>query len=116
MLCCVQTRPGSSGWVIFDECVFSRNQAPDGWGGAAWSGSGHVIFAACTFVDNAAMGGGALHMVDGGLVGGCRFAGNRATSRAVRLYFHSRNSNGNWIDVVYVYRAAPRSSTATVTV
>lgn len=92
MLCCVQTRPGSSGWVIFDECVFSRNQAPDGWGGAAWSGSGHVIFAACTFVDNAAMGGGALHMVDGGLVGGCRFAGNRATSRAVRLCFHSHNS------------------------
>jgi hypothetical protein len=84
VLCCLQTRPGSSGWVIFDECVFSRNQAPDGWGGAAWSGSGHVIFAACTFVDNAAMGGGALHMVDGGLVGGCRFAGNRATSRAVR--------------------------------
>ena len=29
---------------------------------------------------------------------------------------NSRNSNGNWTDVVYVYRAAPRFSTATVTV
>ena len=90
----VKTRPGSSGWVIFDECVFSRNQAPNGWGGAAWSGSGRVIFAACIFVDNAAMGGGALQMVEGGLIGGSRFAGNRATERAGGAVFFYGHGNG----------------------
>ena len=90
----VKTRPGSSGWVIFDECVFSRNQAPSGLGGAAWSGSGHVIFAACQFVDNAAMGGGALHMVQGGLIGGSRFTGNRATQRAGGAVFFYGHGNG----------------------
>ena len=87
-----KTRPGSSGGSSSTSAC-SAGTGPNG-GGRGVERSGRVIFAACLFVDPAAMGGGALQMVEGGLIGGSRFAGNRATERAGGAVFFYGHGNG----------------------
>lgn len=85
----------SSSAFVYENCLFTNNQAPDfiapatntlyeGTGGALLITEGKAVN--CEFRDNSASRGGALWVGDEALVDSCRFENNTASGRGGAIY------------------------------